>query len=400
VERIEPMTPVGVFQYKLPPSKSHMIRQLTLASKSLEITEIKFEGVPGEDIISMGNCLEKMGVKIEKLTERWIVTPPKNRLIAPKETIFCGNSGTVARIMMSMVANFDSEVTIDGDLSLQKRNNSTLASCLRELGCKVSSNGFPCTVKGPIKPKDIEIDASESSQPISALILSSSDFDGTMKLTIKGKEISRGYLQLTTKLAKRWGLKDDFENNSILLSSWKVVTPKIVKIPSEMSLYPMAILLDNLHGNLQVEIEEQDIDELLMRTLEVLENPDINRINLRDASDIITPAAALMAISDGGEIFGAAHTKGKESDRIKRTSELLNLFSLNCEVKEDGLLLLGGEIPVKPDSPINTYMDHRLAMTAVILGTYCGAEIINPDIIKVTHPDFMKMIKALKLLQP
>jgi 5-enolpyruvylshikimate-3-phosphate synthase len=45
-------------------------------------------------------------------------------------------------------------------------------------------------------------------------------------------------------------------------------------------------------------------------------------------------------------------------------------------------------------------MDHRLAMTAVILATYCGAEIINTEIIKVTHPDFMQMINSLKLLQP
>jgi 3-phosphoshikimate 1-carboxyvinyltransferase len=162
----------------------------------------------------------------------------------------------------------------------------------------------------------------------------------------------------------------------------------------------MAILLDNLHQNLQVEIEEQDIDELLFNTLELLEDPDINIINLRDASDIITPAAALMAISSGGDIIGAAHTKGKESDRIFRTCELLREFSLSCSTKKDGLSLLGGEIPKIPNEPIDTHMDHRLAMTAVILATYCGGKIMNPEIIKVTHPDFLEMIKTLKILQP
>ena len=66
MERIEPIAPQGVFQYKLPPSKSHMIRQLMLASKARDVTEIRFEGTPGEDIISMSNCLEKMGVRINK----------------------------------------------------------------------------------------------------------------------------------------------------------------------------------------------------------------------------------------------------------------------------------------------------------------------------------------------
>jgi 3-phosphoshikimate 1-carboxyvinyltransferase len=160
----------------------------------------------------------------------------------------------------------------------------------------------------------------------------------------------------------------------------------------------MAILLDNLHQNLQVEIEEQDVDDLLFNALEILENPDIDMINLRDASDVITPAAALMAVSGGGKIIGAAHTKGKETDRILRTCELLQKFSLSCSTMKDGLSLLGGEMPKKPNEPIETHMDHRLAMTAVILATYCGGEIMNPEIIKVTHPDFLEMIRTLKTL--
>ena len=142
-----------------------------------------------------------------------------------------------------------------------------------------------------------------------------------MKLTIHGKEVSRGYLQLTTNIAKQWGLDTEFIDNSITLANWEVKTPDIVQIPSEMSLYPMAILLDNLHEKLQVEVESQDIDELLLDTLEVLENPDITKVNLRDGSDVITPAAALMAISEGGEIIGASHTKGKETDRIIRIGQ-------------------------------------------------------------------------------
>ena len=400
MEWIEPVTPVGVFEYKLPPSKSHMIRQLILASQSAGKTEIRFNGIPGGDIISMSNCLEMMGVNIKKYSKKWIVTPNKEGLIAPKNTIYCGNSGTVARIMTAMVANFDIEVIIDGDQSLRKRSNSTLASCLRELGCQVSSDGFPCTVKGPLEPRDIEIDSSESSQPISALILSSSNWKNDMELTIKGEEVSRGYLQLTIKLANEWGFGNKLIHNSIQLSSWEVITPRIVEIPSEMSLYPMATLLDNLHDGLQVEIEARDYDGLLFRTLEHLEKKDIHRINLRDASDIISPLAALMAISEGGEIFGASHAKGKESNRIVRTKELLNIFSLNCAAKKDGLSLIGGEMPRIPKSPVDTHMDHRLAMTAVILATYCGAEIINPEIIEVTHPEFMNMMKSLKLLRP
>ena len=397
MERIEPITPKGVFEYRLPPSKSHMIRELMLASKSMKNTEIIFNGTPGEDIISMSNCLELMGVEIIKEERKWIVKPPKNGLIAPKEQIDCGNSGTVAKIMSVIAATFDSEIIVDGDSSLRNRSNIELANFLRELGCEVSGNGFPCRIKGPMKiQKKLDIDVSRSSQPITSLILSSSDFKEEMDISLLGEKVSRGYLELTINLARKWGFEGGLENNNIRLSNWDVKSPGTVIIPSEISLYPMAILLEKLHQDLQIKVKKNDPDNLLSSTLEDLERTNLQKLNLVNASDIITPAAALMAISNGGEIIGAEHSKGKESDRITKTCELLNAFSINCEPKKDGIKLYGKELPKRPEVEIKTHMDHRLAMTAVILATYCGAEIDNTEIIKVTHPEFMDLISSLK----
>ena len=397
MERIEPITPKGVFEYRLPPSKSHMIRELMLASKSMKNTEIIFNGTPGEDIISMSNCLELMGVEIIKEERKWIVKPPKNGLIAPKEEIDCGNSGTVAKIMSVIAATFDSEIIVDGDSSLRNRSNIELANFLRELGCEVSGNGFPCRIKGPMKiQKKLDIDVSRSSQPITSLILSSSDFKEEIDISLLGEKVSRGYLELTINLARKWGFEGRLENNNIRLSNWDVKSPGTVIIPSEISLYPMAILLEKLHQDLQIKVKKNDPDNLLLSTLEDLEKTNLEILNLVNASDIITPAAALMAISNGGEIIGAEHTKGKESDRIIKTCELLNAFSINCEPKKDGIKLYGKELPKRPEVEIKTHMDHRLAMTAVILATYCGAEIDNTEIIKVTHPEFMDLISSLK----
>ncbi len=391
------MTPKGVFEYRLPPSKSHMIRELMLASKSITNTEIIFDGTPGDDIISMSNCLELMGVKIKKELGKWTIEPPKNGLIAPKQNINCGNSGTVAKIMSVIAATFESEVTIDGDISLRKRSNTELAECLREMGCEVSGDSFPCTIKGPMKlQNNLEIDVSKSSQPITALILSSSDFKEKICVKLLGKRVSKGYLKLTIDLARKWGFKAELKEDSIELFSWNVKSPGKVKIPSEISLYPMAILLDKLHENLQVKIQKDDSDNLLSSILENLEIPGLKILDLINASDIITPSAALMAISNGGKIIGVEHSKGKESDRIIKTCELLNGFSMKCESKKDGIILLGKDLPKRPEKIIKTHMDHRLAMTAVILATYCGAEIDDVEIINVTHPDFMNMINELR----
>ncbi len=242
---------------------------------------------------------------------------------------------------------------------------------------------------------EIEIDISNSSQPITALILSSSEYEKDVNIKLLGDGVSRGYLELTINLAKKWGFNGTIQGGQINLTNWTLKSPGIVKIPSEISLYPMALLLGKLHPNLQINIEKNDPDNLLFSTLDELEKENLGDLNLIDASDIITPAAALMAISNGGKITGAEHSKGKESDRIIKTCELLNSFSLECFPQKDGIRLTGKQMPKKPDSTINTHMDHRLAMTAVILATYCGAELDETEIINVTHPEFMELIRSM-----
>ena len=68
----------------------------------------------------MGNCLESLGVEITREENKWIVKPPDNGLNPPKQEINCGNSGTVAKIMTIIAASFDTDVTINGDLSLEE----------------------------------------------------------------------------------------------------------------------------------------------------------------------------------------------------------------------------------------------------------------------------------------
>jgi len=69
---------------------------------------------------------------------------------------------------------------------------------------------------------------------------------------------------------------------------------------------------------------------------------------------------------------------------------------MKCESKKDGVKLIGRDVPKRPERIVKTHMDHRLAMTAVILATYCGAEIDDVEIINVTHPEFMSMIAKLR----
>ena len=115
-------------------------------------------------------------------------------------------------------------------------------------------------------------------------------------------------------------------------------------------------------------------------------------VDLRDASDLISPAAAIIALGEGGKIVESSHAKGKETDRIDSTFKMLSSFGISTEKSEDGLIVPGGQWPTSPSKPVNSHYDHRLAMTAIVLASLVGARIYGEESCSVTHPDFIEMI--------
>ncbi|MGB1461830.1 MAG: hypothetical protein ACPG7Z_05390, partial [Candidatus Thalassarchaeaceae archaeon] len=153
-------------EWFLPPSKSHMIRWIALSSQCSTSTELIFRGVPGLDIVSMADCVEKMGVSIDRGKENWVIHGGRDFLVPPKGKLDCGNSATAAKILSFIVACFDSPVVIDGDSSLRKRDFTQLTKTLMDLGCEVSADKLPFEIIGPISGGRTSIDESVSSQTV------------------------------------------------------------------------------------------------------------------------------------------------------------------------------------------------------------------------------------------
>ena len=121
-------------------------------------------------------------------------------------------------------------------------------------------------------------------------------------------------------------------------------------------------------------------------------------LDLSDASDLITPAAALLAIGEGGTITGIGHVSRKESHRVNTTVELLSSFGMAAYAKDGGIMEVpGGQVLVRPETEIETYDDHRVAMTALALASRVGGVILGHECTRATHPHFTPIL--LELLQ-
>ena len=112
-------------------------------------------------------------------------------------------------------------------------------------------------------------------------------------------------------------------------------------------------------------------------------------INLRDANDLLPPLAALMAISSGGRIIGAAHAAHKESNRLTKTHQLLVQFGIESTVLQDGIEVAGGQQICSPRNIVPTFGDHRLQMTAVILACACSAKVAGPNLHKIADENLL-----------
>ena len=118
-------------------------------------------------------------------------------------------------------------------------------------------------------------------------------------------------------------------------------------------------------------------------------------IDLRDANDLLPPLAAILALSGGGRLRGAAHAKHKESNRIRSTKKLLEAFGLTASIEDDGLSIEGGQALTMPDSLVDTYGDHRIQMTAVLLATQTGAMVEGPRLHRIADPEFLNRLSAM-----
>ena len=389
---IPEMHPSGSHEWILPPSKSHIIRWLAMISQGNSACLIKFNKSPGDDVKSMLNCLQEMGIKVETNNDGWLIEPPKQGLSAPNVALNCGNSGTSARVISALIATMGREVKLDGDESLRARS-SELGKILRDLDVDVDNDSLPVIINGKMKGK-ARVNLSQSSQPLSALVLASPSLEEPIEIHVEGEAVSRGYLGMTFDIARICGCSIEM-NSQMTLKPWKVSPPSEVDIPPELSLFPMAILLELLHDGLHLQTELATYDPLLLMAFDAIDRVNGGEVDLRDASDLVTPAAVWMALTEGGRISGIPHARGKESDRILRTVELLQVFGMNAEETKDGLEIPGNQTPKPPNEPVQTHMDHRLAMVAMILASKVGGEIIDAEICEVSHPGFIKQLFAL-----
>ncbi len=317
-----------------------------------------------------------------------------------------------------------SELIIEGGLKSNpaKINLEASGTCLRFLKAlsilypaKMDFFGSKRLMSRPTKPlenalvqikegnHEIMIDASESSQYISALLMIAPALPKGLKIELIGHVVSKPYIQMTIEVMKAFGVNVDSPNNHTYLIKPQKYRPTTYQIEPDASAATYFKVINHLHdGDIRFESQAANSiqgDTGFQKVLGKLnETSAVNMSDMPDAS-LSLLIAALFKKSDT-VITGLSTLKNKESNRLKAMQNELAKLAVKIEVEPDAVTIKGGqltsEIVNQKSVMIETYDDHRLAMCFAVLGTkIAGLKISNPKCVNKTYPDFWKMLELI-----
>ncbi len=392
-------------EVRAPPSKSYTHRALFLSLLAEGESRLVNPLISNDTEASMG-AIREFGA--DASWERIIgVGDP----VQPKDVIWCGNSGTTARISMAIAALVDGTTVIDGSASLRRRPMSPMIEALSQMGIEVefSEGGrLPILVRGgrdKIKSRTLKVRGDVSSQFITALLIVAPKVG--LEIEIISEPKSRPYLDITIKSMRRFGLsvhREDYRRFSVERQN---PIPTTFKIPGDYSSAAFILAAGALHGKVRVRgLDPRDVqgDRMILDVLcqmgadvkihgEVIEvsRGDLEgiHVNCSDAPDLVPVISVLGAYARGTTIIsGADHLRYKESDRLRAIADNLKRMGVNVKEREDGLVIKGHR--ELRGAVLDSYGDHRIAMALVIaaLGARGESKILGVDCVQDSYPAF------------
>ena len=392
----------------LPGSKSLTARALVLAALADGPSRL-VRPLRARDTDLMAAALRALGVGIAEDGEDWLVTPGKLR--GPAE-VDAGLAGTVLRFLPPVAALADGPVRVDGDPRLHERPNAGLIAALRDLGVRVDDDGrgrAPFTVHGTgrVRGGAVTVDASESSQIVSGLLLAAARFDEGVELSLAGGLPSMPHVEMTVESLRERGvevvptdrgwrvspgpvaardevLEPDLSNAAPFLAAALVTGGRVTVRDWPAETTQPGGRLDALLGAMGAHVERTS--EGLRVTGDGTVRPLV--ADLGEVGELTPVLAALCALADGtSRLTGVGHLRGHETDRLQALDEVLTAVGARVEQLPDGLVVRPG--PHRA-ARVGSYADHRMVHAAAVLGLAVeGVEVRDPGAVSKTLPDFV-----------
>lgn len=410
-------------------SISHRVAMLSgMASGTSEVENY----LQSEDCINTLKAMEALGARsFETPDGKLHIQGTGGKFIEPAGPLDIGNSGTSMRLLTGILAGSSITVELTGDDSLRSRPMKRIKEPLELMGAKVELTGEKGTAPlritgGKLKGIDYLLPVA-SAQVKSCIMMAGLYAEGTTRVTepVHTRDHTERLLIELGLPVKLKGLQIEVEG---LGPKGPQIKARSYIIPGDFSSAAFWMVAVAGRPGQSITIRNVGLNPRRTALLDVLKSAGVSvkikeykkTNHIEPAGDITVKGGKLKAFEVGGDVIpnlidelpiifvlaalapgksvikDAQELRVKESDRIATMAGNLRLMGVDAIEQPDGMIVNGGK-PIKPESSVRSYGDHRIAMSMAILGTYAEAPVViqNVACVDTSYPGFWDHLKSL-----
>lgn len=399
----------------IPGSKSYTNRALILGALTKGEVRIK-SPLTSDDTEAMIGCLQSLGVKVIQEANEIFIKSDISEIQNKTYKLNAKLSGTTIRFILALACIVPGTKVLEADEGLKKRPIKNLVEALRQLGADIEyleNDGYPPLKinSSELNSGEVNIDGGVSSQFISALLMISPIVG--LIINIREELISKPYIDMTLDVMEKFGVSIINENYQKFIVEKQEYSINEYTVEGDYSaatyfaaiavLTNSTIKLRNLNPNSKqadkkfLEILENMGNEVIYGEDEVIivgKNIKPVEINMKDFPDSAQTMAVLLSFVNGtSKLSEIKSLRVKETERVKALENELGKMGIKTESTKDSLTVHGGN---PSPAVINTYNDHRMAMSFAVAGSKIeGIKIDNPEVVNKTFPNFWEKLHSI-----
>jgi 3-phosphoshikimate 1-carboxyvinyltransferase len=421
MKEIRPVTTIDA-TIAVPGSKSLTQRAL-IAAALADGSSTLLGPLTSEDTDYTSKALDQMGIAVHKGSDSWKVDGGSGRIIAPTEKIYLGNNGTATRFLTSVAALGHGVFIIDGEKRMRERPIGPLMEALRGWGVDIRSvmdTGCP-----PLHINSLGLPGGEtvlpegkSSQYLSSLLLVAPYAARPAILEVRGEVLSKPYVLMTLSVMADFGIEVDCnrELNRFVIPQgcYRAMEYQIEGDASNASYFWAAAAITAGRvtvSNVPVPSLQGDAGllPLLARmgceisragggiTVQGRQHLEGITVDMGDMPDVVPTLAVVAAFAHGTTVINnIAHLRIKECDRLTAVVTELTRMGARVEERQDSMIIHGDGGSGLHGAVIETYQDHRMAMSFAVTGLRVpGVQISDEGCVAKSFPDFWERFSLL-----
>ncbi len=398
-----------------PPSKSQAHRLLICAALGTSPCSIVCSSV-NDDIMATMRCLNALGAKITFSSGVFDVRP-----IEPVKggTLDCGESGSTLRFLMSVAAVLGAGATFTGTGKLPQRPMGALTDVLAEHGISFerhAADELPVTCSGTLQGGRFTLPGNISSQYLTGLLFALPLAAADSEIEVTGGLTSASYIDMTIDALRLAGISVERRNNIFSIKGSQCYRmPRRVAVEGDWSSAAFWVVAGVI-GKQPVTVCGMNCESLQgdsaiighLRSMGAFITVGDDKavampshlfgaeLDCMDTPDLVPILSAAAAVAQGTTTFtNVGRLRFKESDRLAAMKSVLESFGISSAIGEDTFTVYGGE--PKAVAPVDSFGDHRIAMSAAVLSTVAEGvtTIIGAECVAKSYPSFFDDFAAL-----